>query len=157
MGRAATRVRAADDEALREALAEAGIASHPAPDGALLADADPDRVGLAALRGHVALRELGTPDGDSSLEQLFFSLTGNAGEVVTPPTIPTWRRPSPDERHRPLTPRPLRPTSPGLGRLTAVELRKMVDTRAGFWLPLGARRHHGPRCPRPQAAQRQRR
>jgi ABC-2 type transport system permease protein len=26
---------------------------------------------------------------------------------------------------------------PGLGRLTAVELRKMVDTRAGFWLLLG--------------------
>ena len=26
---------------------------------------------------------------------------------------------------------------PGAGRLTAVELRKMVDTRAGFWLPLG--------------------
>ncbi len=25
---------------------------------------------------------------------------------------------------------------PGLGRLTAVELRKMVDTRAGFWLQL---------------------
>ena len=23
---------------------------------------------------------------------------------------------------------------PGLGRLTRVELRKMVDTRAGFWL-----------------------
>ena len=27
-------------------------------------------------------------------------------------------------------------TSPGLGRLTAVELRKMTDTRAGFWLQL---------------------
>jgi ABC-2 type transport system permease protein len=26
---------------------------------------------------------------------------------------------------------------PGAGRLIAVELRKMVDTRAGFWLPLG--------------------
>jgi ABC-2 type transport system permease protein len=26
---------------------------------------------------------------------------------------------------------------PGLGRLTAVELRKMVDTRAGFWLSAG--------------------
>jgi ABC-2 type transport system permease protein len=25
---------------------------------------------------------------------------------------------------------------PGLGRLVAVELRKMVDTRAGFWLPV---------------------
>jgi ABC-2 type transport system permease protein len=27
-------------------------------------------------------------------------------------------------------------TRPGMGRLTAVELRKMVDTRAGFWLQL---------------------
>jgi ABC-type transport system involved in multi-copper enzyme maturation permease subunit len=26
---------------------------------------------------------------------------------------------------------------PGLGRLTGVELRKMVDTRAGFWVPIG--------------------
>ena len=28
-------------------------------------------------------------------------------------------------------------TRPGLGRLVGVELRKMVDTRAGFWLQLG--------------------
>jgi ABC-2 type transport system permease protein len=27
-------------------------------------------------------------------------------------------------------------TRPGLGRLTRVELRKMIDTRAGFWLLL---------------------
>jgi ABC-2 type transport system permease protein len=27
-------------------------------------------------------------------------------------------------------------TRPGLGRLVAVELRKMVNTRAGFWLQL---------------------
>src|SRR6202042_2435818 len=26
---------------------------------------------------------------------------------------------------------------PGLGRLTAVELRKMVNTRSGFWVPIG--------------------
>ncbi len=37
---------------------------------------------------------------------------------------------------------PIRPdtagvhTRPGLGRLVAVELRKMVDTRAGFWVPV---------------------
>ncbi len=29
-----------------------------------------------------------------------------------------------------------RETRPGLGRLTAVELRKMADTRAGFWLQI---------------------
>ena len=27
-------------------------------------------------------------------------------------------------------------TAPSFGRLTLVELRKMVDTRAGFWLQL---------------------
>ena len=26
---------------------------------------------------------------------------------------------------------------PGFGRLVQVELRKMVDTRSGFWLPIG--------------------
>ena len=30
------------------------------------------------------------------------------------------------------------PTRPGLGRLSRVELRKMVDTRAGFWLLVSA-------------------
>jgi ABC-type transport system involved in multi-copper enzyme maturation permease subunit len=37
--------------------------------------------------------------------------------------------PSPGAARRPLT-------RPALGRLTLVELRKMVDTRAGFWLQL---------------------
>jgi hypothetical protein len=39
-----------------------------------------------------------------------------------------------------LDPQPMRgdtDTRPGLARLTAVELRKMVDTRAGFWLQVG--------------------
>src|SRR5262249_61265190 len=39
-----------------------------------------------------------------------------------------------------LDPQPIRGNAdarPGLARLTAVELRKMVDTRAGFWLQLG--------------------
>ena len=33
-------------------------------------------------------------------------------------------------------PRPGRDARPGLARLTKVELRKMVDTRSGFWLLL---------------------
>jgi ABC-2 type transport system ATP-binding protein len=73
-GRSQTLVRAADLDGLRDALAVAGIAAEDAPDGGLLADADSDRVGQAALRGDVALREL-RADGDSSLEHLFFSLT----------------------------------------------------------------------------------
>lgn len=38
-----------------------------------------------------------------------------------------------DGRSAPHSNRDLRP---GLGRLTAVELRKMVNTRSGFWLPI---------------------
>jgi ABC-2 type transport system permease protein len=33
--------------------------------------------------------------------------------------------------------RPTNDRRPSLGRLTLVELRKMVDTRSGFWLPIG--------------------
>jgi ABC-type transport system involved in multi-copper enzyme maturation permease subunit len=36
-----------------------------------------------------------------------------------------------------LSPTPAARRRPGFGRLAAVELHKMVDTRAGFWLPLG--------------------
>ena len=36
----------------------------------------------------------------------------------------------------PMTSREPEASRPGLGRLTLVELRKMVDTRAGFWLQL---------------------
>jgi ABC-2 type transport system permease protein len=34
-------------------------------------------------------------------------------------------------------PRENRDHRPGLGRLVALELRKMVDTRSGFWVPVG--------------------
>jgi ABC-2 type transport system ATP-binding protein len=75
-GMSSTLARAADGDALRAALDAAGIEVTTTPDGGVLADADPDRVGEAALRGGVALREL-RADGDSSLEQLFFSLTAS--------------------------------------------------------------------------------
>ncbi len=78
-GMSSTLARAADGAALRAALDAAGIEVTTTPDGGVLADADPDRVGEAALRGGVALREL-RADGDSSLEQLFFSLTASGGE-----------------------------------------------------------------------------
>jgi ABC-2 type transport system ATP-binding protein len=77
-GRSSTLVRAADSEALHRALVGAGIEVTITPDGGVLADADPDRVGDAAMRAGVALREL-RADGDSSLEQLFFSLTASGG------------------------------------------------------------------------------
>jgi ABC-2 type transport system ATP-binding protein len=79
-GMSSTLARAADGDALRAALVAAGIEVTTTPDGGVLADAEPDRVGAAALRGGVALREL-RADGDSSLEQLFFSLTASGGEL----------------------------------------------------------------------------
>jgi ABC-2 type transport system ATP-binding protein len=78
-GMSSTLARAVDGDALRAALDAAGIEVTTTPDGGVLADAEPDRVGEAALRGGVALREL-RADGDSSLEQLFFSLTTSGGE-----------------------------------------------------------------------------
>ena len=78
-----TRVRSVDedDAALRAALAAAGIAATATTDGAVRAEADPDAVGRAALRGGIALREL-RADGDAGLEQLFFSLTAD-GEITS--------------------------------------------------------------------------
>ena len=78
-GTSSTMVRAADGDALQAAMEAAGIEVTTTPDGGVLADAEPGRVGEAALRGGVALHEL-RADGDSSLEQLFFSLTATSGE-----------------------------------------------------------------------------
>jgi ABC-2 type transport system ATP-binding protein len=78
-GMASTLVRAADSRGLHAALDAAGISVTTTPDGGVLADAEPDQVGTVALRAGIALREL-RADGDSSLEQLFFSLTATGGE-----------------------------------------------------------------------------
>ena len=128
-GRSSTLARAADGAALRVALDAAGIEVTMTPDGGVLADADADRVGEAALLGGVALREL-RADGDSSLEQLFFSLT--AAGVASPSRIGGGGLMSAVALSHPAARR-----RPGFGRLVAVELRKMVDTRAGFWLSAG--------------------
>src|ERR1700679_1278746 len=56
-GMSSTLVRAGDPSALRAALDAAGIQATETPDGGVLADAAPERVGEAALRGGVALRE----------------------------------------------------------------------------------------------------
>ena len=131
---AGTLVRATDRDALAAALADAGLRASPLPDGGLVVDAEPAEVGRAALAGGVALVHLG-PSEAAGLEQLFFDLTTGGAESPAPPT-PTSRRP-PDERRRPSTcpPRARAPTPARASRrLTLVELRKMVDTRAGFWL-----------------------
>jgi ABC-2 type transport system ATP-binding protein len=79
-GMSSTLARAADGRGLQAALESAGISVTTTPDGGVLADAEPDQVGAVALGAGIALREL-RADGDSSLEQLFFSLTATGGET----------------------------------------------------------------------------
>jgi ABC-2 type transport system ATP-binding protein len=89
-GDARTRVRSADDHALRRALRRQSIDVWLTDDGALLADAPPETVSDLALAAGVAVREL-RPTGDG-LEQLFFQLTetGARDEHESyPPAAPT--------------------------------------------------------------------
>ena len=71
---AGTLVSAADHARLALALRSAGHDARPAADGALLVDARPEAVGLAALHGGVALTHLGPAEG-AGLESLYFELT----------------------------------------------------------------------------------
>jgi ABC-2 type transport system ATP-binding protein len=73
-----TLVRAEDDEALRRALEAGGLPARAAPEGGFVVDAEPGRVGQAALAAGVAVSQLG-PAGSAGLEQLFFDLTAGAG------------------------------------------------------------------------------
>jgi ABC-2 type transport system ATP-binding protein len=78
---AGTLVRADDGEALRRALAGAGLEAREAEGGGFLVDAEPRAVGAAAQGGGVALVHL-APAGDAGLEQLFFDLTTDNGNEV---------------------------------------------------------------------------
>ena len=73
LGGSGTLVRADDEAALHAALETAGLPARPMRDGGLLVDAEPGRVGSAALAGGVAINQLG-PAGSAGLEQLFFDL-----------------------------------------------------------------------------------
>ena len=101
----------------RAALEAADLERQHVDDGGFVVDAEPEAVGRAALDGGVVLTHLGPSEG-AGLEQLFFDLTAS----------PT-RSPPHDTPFPPVAPHP-----PGLDAV--VELRKMVDTRAGFWLQL---------------------
>jgi ABC-2 type transport system ATP-binding protein len=74
LARSGTLVEADDEAALLAALASAGLASRPAPDGGFVVDAEPGTVGRVTLAGGVALNSLGRSAG-LGLEQLFFDLT----------------------------------------------------------------------------------
>jgi ABC-2 type transport system ATP-binding protein len=74
-GHAQTRVRSADDRALRRALRSHSIEVTTTDDGALLADATAEAVSDVSLAAGVAVRDLRATGND--LEQLFFRLTEN--------------------------------------------------------------------------------
>jgi len=84
---AVTRVRSADDHALRSALRSFAIEVTTADDGALVADATAEQVGDVALSAGVALRELGS-SRTGGLERLFFELTQGTGDEVHSPADP---------------------------------------------------------------------
>ncbi len=76
-----TAVRAAGgqdaSDRLRGVLQGASIATREGAGGLLLADAEPEEIGHAALRGGVALQELRLAHDGNSLEELFFQLTAD--------------------------------------------------------------------------------
>jgi ABC-2 type transport system ATP-binding protein len=80
---AMTRVRSADDHALRSALRSFAIDVSVADDGALLAEASTEQVGDVALSAGVALRELGSSRA-GGLERLFFELTQAPADEAPP-------------------------------------------------------------------------
>ncbi|MGY1849824.1 MULTISPECIES: ABC transporter ATP-binding protein [unclassified Blastococcus] len=80
---AGTVVRAREREALQRALTTAGVRVETDDDGALLAGADAEAVGIAAARAGIPLLELRAASG-AGLEELFRSLThaGDGGAAV---------------------------------------------------------------------------
>jgi ABC-2 type transport system ATP-binding protein len=74
LGAGGTLVRARQEARLRDAIASAGLEARRIDDGGLLVDAEPEKVGTAALLAGVALSELRTADR-GGLEQLFIDLT----------------------------------------------------------------------------------
>ena len=73
---AGTVARAADGRDLAGVLAAAGVASRPFGEGAVRADADPERVGRVAFAAGLPLVELRPADG-AGLEELFLELTAD--------------------------------------------------------------------------------
>jgi ABC-2 type transport system ATP-binding protein len=77
-GETGTRVRARDQQPLRDALDRAGLPVTANPDGSLLVTAPAERVGEIAASAGAVLHEL-RPADNGGLEQIFLSLTANQG------------------------------------------------------------------------------
>ena len=77
-----TLVRATDREKLEEALGYAGLKASSDGNGGFVVDAEPKRVGAAALAGAVVLTHLAPSEG-AGLEKLFFELTSAAQDQET--------------------------------------------------------------------------
>ena len=137
--RTGTIVEADDLDGLDAALHRAGLATHPVDGDRRLVEAEPEDVARAAMAAGIVLRRI-APADEAGLEHLFFELTASGGA----PRRRHRSHPSRADRSNRMStttlPIPLRLNAagvhlrPGLGRLVAVELRKMVNTRAGFWL-----------------------
>jgi ABC-2 type transport system ATP-binding protein len=69
-----TRVRTPDAERLRVLLAASGVSLADGEDGALLADARPERIGELAAANGIVLHELCVEQ--ATLEEVFLELTG---------------------------------------------------------------------------------
>ena len=118
----------------------AGLATHPADGDRRLVEAEPEVVARLAMANGVVLRRLAPAEG-AGLERLFFELTTSGASTPSPHDRFDPSRAGRSNRMSTTTlAAPIRVNTSGvharprLGRLVAVELRKMVNTRAGFWL-----------------------
>ena len=126
---AGTLARSTSPRDLAHALEQAGIPSTLAGDGSVRTDADPARVGAVALTAGIALTELRSAEGAGPRRHVPVAhcrhptrrSCGMTATIVPPDTIEA----EPARR----TAQPI-PTT----RLVKVELRKMFNTRSGFWM-----------------------
>ena len=129
---AGTLVRAGDAAALQRGAAAAGLAATPRSTTAA-SSSTPSPRRSAAPRSTAPSRSPTSARPRAPGSSSCSSTSPRARPTLRPPT--SWR--PRDDRRRP--PRALaagRDARPGFARLTLVELRKMTDTRAGFWLQL---------------------
>ena len=124
---AGTLVRAAEPASLLAALDAAQLRSAPSGDDGYIVDAEPDAVGRVAAEAGVALSHLEPVRERRARAALLRTDRRRRSRLAAHGGRPMSTVALPAPVARPIT-------RPGLWRLTVVELRKMTDTRAGFWL-----------------------